>query len=83
MARLVAQTQAVREHLEPLRGATVIDVDVADVGLDEPAPLLIMRLADGNMVAVMVYSDPEGNGPGHLELQRIDAMARAEDIKDD
>lgn len=61
-----------RARLEPLKGAQVIGVDVADVGLGEPAPLLIMHMPDGSKVAVIVLSDPEGNGPGHLDLQKIE-----------
>ena len=61
-------------RMQQLVGATITKaepaVDVAE-GF-EVWPVLEVETVDGRKLVVEVSSDPEGNGPGHLELSAPD-----------
>lgn len=60
-----------REHLESLVGATITLVDgMVDetCGRWEAWPILVVKLADGSERTLLVGRDPEGNGPGWVEI---------------
>jgi hypothetical protein len=54
------------KHLEPLVGHRIVEIiedsDYADNGFYG------FRLDDGTLVWVLM--DPEGNGPGHLDIEK-------------
>ena len=65
-------TAAAREHgllltryLAPLKGARIVDVEIAhdELGL---WPTLRVETADGQRLTIEVSADAEGNGPGFL-----------------
>lgn len=53
-------------HLNQLRGKTVkeVIVDPSDLGI---GPIYGLSFTDGTDAWIMC--DPEGNGPGHLEIE--------------
>jgi hypothetical protein len=67
-------TQAMNDHVGVLMGATVVKCTVVpldDEWPDELWTVLHLRTADGMTLEVAVSQDEEGNGPGHLFIERI------------
>jgi hypothetical protein len=61
-------TQIERDHYSKLVGRQIQDVLWEDFeGRSLPVLLLSGCDNEGNSATVAVLSDPEGNGPGHLE----------------
>jgi hypothetical protein len=58
--------QVMREHLGQLVGRKVTGL-VKDPG-DGVEPIWGLKFDDGTMAFILC--DPEGNGPGHLEIQK-------------
>ncbi len=58
------------EYLQPLVGGTI--TDIID---DAPYTALRVECEDGSIRLAWIYRDPEGNGPGWLELVRGDRNA--------
>jgi len=57
-----------REHYAKLMGRTIIGIQWEEVeGQALPVLLLNGWDRDGNAATVTVLTDPEGNGPGHLD----------------
>jgi hypothetical protein len=55
-----------KDRLQPLVGAKLESIEIGtgnDAALD-----LILRLPDGRSVLLGVWRDPEGNGPGWLDI---------------
>ena len=66
------------EHLKPLEGATITHVGVAveNFGSDdnpwwEVIPVLTVETPLGSQYQVAVLQDPEGNGPGWIDINEI------------
>lgn len=74
MSTLIAQAQDCKVHPDFLKyygkiiGATIQHVVLVGGEYGEPVPVLIMKAFDGTMLQVEVWSDPEGNGSGHLDI---------------
>ena len=61
------------KHLMPLVGATITSliVDEGDSPHDEPYYGFAFTTKKGTLsYQCMILSDPEGNGPGHLEISK-------------
>lgn len=57
------------DHLRRLRASVCVDIvknPDTDHGQDEYG--LVFRKKDGSIVTAWIMCDPEGNGPGHLDL---------------
>lgn len=67
-----------RNYLEPLVGATIVEVDAL---IDERCspfeawPILVIQLRNGKKQMVTVSRDAEENGPGWLEVSDIEEAA--------
>ena len=74
MGKLVAQTQdcdvhvSTREHYGQLIGAVIKHVVLVGNEQGDMTPVLLVKTAQGQDVQVEVWSDPEGNGSGHLDI---------------
>ena len=62
----MSEEQYMRAHLGQLVGRKVIGL-VKDPS-DEFAPIWGLRFDDGTMAFILC--DPEGNGPGHLAIEK-------------
>jgi hypothetical protein len=61
----------IRQRLEPLVGAKITLVDgLVDetCGRWEAWPILVLSLPDGTERTLLIGRDPEGNGPGWIEI---------------
>lgn len=64
--RMSKYVEYMQEHLAPTVGQRITNVVVDDIN-DPYEPVLGLKLEDGS--TIWCLRDPEGNGPGHLELQ--------------
>ncbi len=67
------------EYLKKNRviGGRVVDVEVLDG--DDPLACLVVERADGTEVLLWIMCDPEGNGPGWIDVQDVDEDEEDED----
>lgn len=60
-------------RLSPLIGATVDSICVSfDGDMDGAWTGLVLRTKDGRLIQLVAQSDPEGNGPGWIDLQVLE-----------
>ena len=64
--------RAMVEHLSPLVGKTVKELAVDPEGVDGE-PVFGLAFTDGTVAWIMC--DPEGNGPGFLDLEKKKSLA--------
>lgn len=66
------KTDHMRDHLQQLVNSTIMSVE-DDGGRDTRDRLygLRIRKADGTEVIAWILRDPEGNGPGHLDVEEV------------
>jgi len=57
------------KHLQPLIGATIIRVEAEPSEYADAWPVLYVKLRNGSIKALIIQRDPEGNGPGHVEIE--------------
>ena len=61
-------TPSEREHYQRLVGRRIVNILLADMeGQAMPVLVLDGTAQNGQAAVVSVLSDPEGNGPGHLD----------------
>lgn len=67
-------------QLKTLTGATIIQADFlpCEDFDNQQVPVLLLRLPNGSLVTLLALQDPEGNGPGWLELQADEQPTQAE-----
>ena len=61
------------KHLSVLKGGQVIDTAAIvedDFGYSEVYSVLLIKAPDGSIYQVEVLRDPEGNGPGFLDIHK-------------
>ena len=65
---MIPPTSVEREHYQKLVGRRIIAILWQDMeGRALPVLVLEGQDRDGHVVTVAVLTDPEGNGPGHLD----------------
>lgn len=74
------EADAIVKYLLPIEGGTITQVGVAiedfNEGIDdatawwEVIPILIITAKDGTTYQAAVLQDPEGNGPGWLDINK-------------
>jgi len=79
------EVQNVEKYYAPLKGGTIVDIKLVPDDDDDYWITIILEMppdAQGRsrIVPCLVSRDPEGNGPGHLEIEDINF---AEDLPDD
>lgn len=77
MSNILEKDQFESGRLAKLMGGRVVEVGVyrSEADAYDPEqdwPALVIELPDGTRVAVVANQDPEGNGPGHLELAELE-----------
>lgn len=59
-----------QRHIAPLIGGTIVQLVASDGESHEQDVFGIeVRKPDGKTVVAWILCDPEGNGPGHLDIQ--------------
>ena len=68
-----APTGTEQRHYQQIVGGTVTGIawDVESFG--EPTPVLMVKLPSGRTLQCAVLCDPEGNGPGFLDIAEAEA----------
>ena len=64
----------VKEHMSVLQGARVIDATALDDD-GEVFPILLMRTPGGTFYQCELLMDPEGNGPGFLDIHKREDLS--------
>ena len=58
------------EHLDPIIGTGIVGIAVDDETFSEPCyALRVKKSKNGPVKLVWIMCDPEGNGPGHLNIE--------------
>ena len=60
-----------RKHLEQVKGGEIVGIIVSDEGDEEPYCGFLVRLPNKKYYQVVALRDPEGNGPGHLDIFNV------------
>ncbi len=61
-----------RQYYDRLVGCTVVRI-LWDTMEGRPLPVLLASSPAGGVIQIAVLCDPEGNGPGFLEIQGLGA----------
>ena len=58
-----------KEHMSVLKGAQIVETTAIEEDFDnEVVPVLLVKTPEGKFYQIDVLMDPEGNGPGHLDI---------------
>lgn len=75
--KFATDAEYLQDQLKVIEGAVVEKVEVFDMNDINDGLSLRVKLKDGRTALVDVYRDPEGNGPGFLNLNPISATPSA------
>lgn len=59
------------DRIMPFIGAKIISVIVDSDDAPDVYCGFILQLQDGTKKELVFYSDPEGNGPGHISINKV------------
>ena len=66
---MMTNEEYMKEYMSVLKGAHIVEATVLDEEFtDEVIPVLLVKTPEGKFYQVDVLMDPEGNGPGHLDI---------------
>jgi hypothetical protein len=65
-------SQNVTQRYERMKGYRVDEIVFEKLGTEEYPALVLTKPGQRDLV-VVVYSDPECNGPGHLRIEEVPA----------
>lgn len=63
-----APTSIEQRHYQQIAGGTITGIAWDVDSFTHPAPVLMVRMPSGTKLQCAVLCDPEGNGPGFIEI---------------